>query len=132
MIHRQSPLSDSSAGRSCTRFGSSFLRDFGEEGGEESSIRGRFVREGLSGLRGDVGEEEGDSGELFVECASSRGQRREAEFVWTERGAGSFEGLGLSSWMPGVGWGQAISVVSRESSESALRLRGREWRGIDS
>ena len=35
------------------RLGSSFLRDFGEEG---SSIRGRFVLEGLSALNGDVGE----------------------------------------------------------------------------
>jgi len=103
-----------------------------------SSIRGRFVREGLSGLRGEVGEGdeeeegEGDNGELFTECESSRGQRREVGFVWTERGAGSFEGLGVSSWMEeGVGWEQTISEESRGSSESALRLRGREWRGID-
>jgi hypothetical protein len=75
VIHRQSPLRDSSAGASCARFGSSFLRDFGDGGGVVSSIRGRFVREGLSGLRGEVGEgdeeAEGegddDNGELFAE-----------------------------------------------------------------
>jgi hypothetical protein len=107
------------------------LRDFGEEG---SSIRGRFVLEGLSGLSGDVGEvedgeedEEGDKGELVVEWASSGGQWREAVFVWTERGAGNFEGLGVSSWIAeGDGWEQTISGESQESSESALRLRGRE------
>jgi hypothetical protein len=72
-------------------------------------MRGRFVREGLSGLSGEVGEgdeeeeDEGDKGELFAECGSSRGQRRDAGFVWTERGAGSFEALGVRSWMEGVG-----------------------------
>jgi hypothetical protein len=72
-----------------------------------TSMRGRFVREGLSGLRGEVGEDEeedeeagdGDSGELFAECESFRGQRREEEFVWTERGAGNLEGLEESSCM---------------------------------
>ena len=107
MIHRQSPLRDSSTGASCTRLDSSFLRDFGDGGGVVSSIRGRFVRDGLSNLRGEVGEGEeeeeeeeagnGDNGELFAECESSRGQRREAEFVWTERGAGNLEGLEESS-----------------------------------
>lgn len=103
-----------------------------------SSIRGRFIRDGLSGLRGEVGEGEeeeagdGDNGELFAECESSRGQRREAEFVWTERGAGNLEGLEESSCMEAGGWEQTISVESSGSSESALRLRGREWRGIDS
>lgn len=134
MIHRQSPLRDSRAGMSCARLGSRSLRDFGEEGGLVSSIRGRFVLEGLSGLMGDVkeGESEGDKGELLVEWASSGGQRREAELVCTERGAGSLEGLGERSWMEGFGWGQTMSVESQESSESALRLRGREWRGMDS
>jgi len=116
------------------------LRDFGDEGGVASSIRGRFVRDGLSGLRGEVGEGEeeeeadagdGDNGELFAECGSSRGQRREAEFVWTERGAGNLEGLGERSCMEAGGWEHTISEESRGSSESALRLRGREWRGID-
>jgi hypothetical protein len=107
------------------------LRDFGEEG---SSIRGRFVLEGLSALSGDVGEvedgEEGDKGELLVPL--SGGQWSEAVLVWTERGAGNFEGLGGSSWMAeGEGWEQTMSAESQESSESALRLRGREWRGID-
>lgn len=109
------------------------MRDFGEEG---SSIRGRFVLEGLSGLSGDVGEvaegedadgeedEEGDKGELVVEWASSGGQCREAVFVWTERGAGSFEGLGVIA--DGEGWEQTMSGESQGSSESALRLRGRE------
>jgi hypothetical protein len=134
VIHRQSPLRDSRAGMSCTRLTSSFLRDFGDGGGLASSIRGRFVLEGLSGLRGEVREEdeEGDKGELLVEWPSSGGQRREAELVCTERGAGSLEGLGESSWMEGEGWGQTMSVESQESSESALRLRGREWRGMDS
>lgn len=135
MIHRQSPLRDSSAGTSCARFGSSFLRDFGDGGGEVSSIRGRFVLDGLSGLRGEVGEEEegeGDKGELVVEGPSSGGQRREAELVCTERGAGSLEGFGESSWMLGFGCGQTMSVLSQGSSESALRLRGSEWRGMDS
>lgn len=70
---------------SWTRFGSSFLRDFGDVGMPASSIRGRFVREGLSGLRGDVGEgeddEEGSSGELFAEGPSSGGQCSEAVLV---------------------------------------------------
>ena len=138
MIHRQSPLRDSSARTSCARLGSSILRDLGDGGGVVSSIRGRFVREGLSGLWGEVGEvdeeegDEGDNGELFVECESFRGQWKETEFVWTERGAGSLEGLGVSSWIEGGGWEQTISEESRGSSESALRLRGREWRGIDS
>ena len=83
------------------------MRDFGDGGGDASSIRGRFVLEGLSGLSGDVGEaedeeegeedEEGDKGELFVEGPSSGGQCKEVVFVWTERGAGNFEGLGASS-----------------------------------
>lgn len=102
-------------------------------------MRGRFVRDGLSGLRGEVGEGEeeeegagdGDNGELFTEWGSCRGQRREAGFVWTERGAGNLEGLGESSCMDAGGWEHAISVESSGSSESALRLRGREWRGID-
>jgi hypothetical protein len=34
--------------------------------------------------------------------------------------------------MEGEGWGQTMSVESQGSSESALRLRGREWRGMDS
>ena len=136
MIHRQSPLRDSRAGMSCARLGSSFLRDFGDEGGLVSSIRGRFVLDGLSGLRGEVGEGdaegEGDRGELLVEGPSSGGQRREAELVCTDRGAGSLEGFGESSWMLGFGCGQTMSVLSQGSSESALRLRGREWRGMDS
>ena len=136
MIHRQSPLRDSRAGMSCARLGSSFLRDLGDEGGLVSSIRGRFVLDGLSGLRGEVGEGddegEGDKGEFAVEGPSSGGQRREAELVCTDRGAGSFEGFGESSWMFGFGCGQTISVLSQGSSESALRLRGREWRGMDS
>jgi hypothetical protein len=82
VIHRQSPLRDSRAGTSCARLGSCFLRDLGEGGGVVSSIRGRFVLEGLSGLREEGEEEgEGDKGELFVEGPSSGGQRREAELV---------------------------------------------------
>jgi hypothetical protein len=83
VIHRQSPLRDSRAGTSCARLSSCFLlRDFGDGGGEVSSIRGRFVLEGLSGLREEGEEdEEGDKGELFVEGPSSGGQRREAELV---------------------------------------------------
>ncbi len=70
-------------------------------------MRGRFVLEGLSSLRGDVaevaegedveGSEDGDSGELLVEGGSSGGQFKGVVFVWTERGAGNFEGLGGSS-----------------------------------
>jgi hypothetical protein len=78
------------------------------------------------------GDDEGDKGELLVEGPSSGGQRREAELVCTERGAGSLEGFGESSWMEGFGCGHTMSVESQESSESALRLRGREWRGMDS
>jgi len=51
-----------------------FLRDFRDGVGLLSSIRGRFVREGLSSFTGDVGDdeeeegtEEGDSGELVAE-----------------------------------------------------------------
>lgn len=76
-------------------------------------MRGRFVLEGLSGLSGDIGEvededdgdedEEGDNGELLVEGPSSGGQCKEVVLVWTERGAGNFEGLGASSWMEGGG-----------------------------
>jgi len=68
---------------SCGRFGSCFLRDFGDGGGVVSSIRGRFVLDGLSGLReGEEDEEgDGDKGELLVEGPSSGGQRREAELV---------------------------------------------------
>jgi len=85
------------------------LRDFGDGGEQASSIRGRFVLEGLSALSGDVGEtedeedadgdedEEGDNGELLVEGPSSGGQCKEVVLVWTERGAGNFEGLGASS-----------------------------------
>ncbi len=134
VIDRQSPLRDSREGMSCTRLGSSFLRDFGD-GGALVSIRGRFVLEGLSGLRGEVGEgdeEEGDKGELVVEWPSSGGHRNEAGLVCTARGAGSFEGFGESSWMEGEGCGQTMSDESQGSSESALRLRGRGWRGMDS
>src|SRR5882757_10940962 len=53
VIHRQSPLRDSRAGISCMRLGSSFSRDFGDGGALVSSIRGRFVLEGLSGLSGE-------------------------------------------------------------------------------
>jgi hypothetical protein len=132
VIHRQSPLRDSRAGKSCARLGSSSFRDFGDGGALVSSIRGRFVLEGLSGLSGEVGEGEEDEGELAVEWASSGGQRNEVGLVCTERGAGSLEGFGESSWMEGGGWGQTMSVESQGSSESALRLRGREWRGMDS
>ncbi len=132
VIHRQSPLRDSREGKSCTRLGSSSFRDFGDGGPLVSSIRGRFVLEGLSGLSGEVGEGEEDEGELVVEWASSGGHRNEAGLVCTERGAGSLEGFGESSWMEGAGWGQTMSVESQGSSESALRLRGREWRGMDS
>lgn len=77
-------------------------------------MRGRFVLEGLSGLSGDVGEtedeedvegdeDEGDNGELLVEGPSSGGQCKEVVLVWTERGAGNFEGLGASSWIEGGG-----------------------------
>jgi hypothetical protein len=34
--------------------------------------------------------------------------------------------------MEGEGCEQTMSVESQGSSESALRLRGREWRGMDS
>lgn len=130
VIHRQSPLSDSRPGISCVRLGSSFSRDFGD-GGVLVSIRGRFVLEGLSGLSGEAGEGEGDKGELLVEWPSSGGHRNEAELVCTERWPGSLEGLGESSCIELVGWGQTMSDESQGSSESALRLRGREWRGMD-
>lgn len=132
VIHRQSPLRDSRACISCTCLGSSFLRDFGDGGALVSSIRGRFVLEGLSGLSGEAGEGEGDKGELLAEWASSGDHRNEAGLVCTERGPGSLEGLGESSWMEGDGCGHTMSVLSQGSSESALRLRGREWRGMDS
>jgi hypothetical protein len=95
VIHRQSPLRDSRPGISCTRLGSSFSRDFGDGGALVSSIRGRFVLEGLSGLSGEVGdgEGEGDRGELLEEWPSSEGQRNEAGLVCTERGPGSLEGF---------------------------------------
>ena len=97
VIHRQSPLRDSRAGISCKRLGSSFSCDFGDGGALESSIRGRFVLEGLSGLSGEVGEGEGDNGELLAECPSSGGHRNEAGLVCTERWPGSLEGFGESS-----------------------------------
>lgn len=133
VIHRQSPLRDSRAGMSWKRLGSSFSRDFGDGGALVSSIRGRFVLEGLSGLgSGEAGEGEGDKGELLAEWPSSEGHRNEVGLVCTERWPGSLEGLEESSWMDGFGWGQTMSVESQGSSESALRLRGREWSGMDS
>ena len=125
VIHRQSPLRDSRAGTSCKRLGARFSRDFGEVGALVSSIRGRFVLDGLSGLgRGEVGEG-------VAEWPSSEGQRKEVGLVCTDRWPGSLDVFGESSWMEGVGCGHTMSVESQGSSESALRLRGREWSGMD-
>jgi hypothetical protein len=96
VIHRQSPLRDSRVGISCAQLVSIFSRDFGDGGALVSSMRGRFVLEGLSGLSGVVGE--GDKGELLVEWPSSGGHRNEAGLVCTERWPGSLEeGFGESS-----------------------------------
>lgn len=81
VIHRQSPLRDSRAGISCAQLVSIFSRDFGDGGALVSSMRGRFVLEGLSGLSGVVGEGEEDKGELLAEWPSSGGHRNEAGLV---------------------------------------------------